>query len=166
MTCPHCRESSRCKGFRTRGLVCLFGPMNYSRHYYVCASCHQGTSPLDGVSYLRLLTSGGQGKLDRDTLYWHFPGYLGAGPGAWRTTPAGAVRVGDWKLLEFFETGKIELYNLRNDPSEKNDLATANPGRAAELHAKLVAWRKEVKAPMPLPWTPDPTAKAKQANPA
>jgi arylsulfatase A-like enzyme len=122
-------------------------------------------APLDGVSYLRLLTSGGQGKLDRDALYWHFPGYLGAGPGAWRTTPAGAVRVGDWKLLEFFETGKIELYNLRDDPSEKNDLATANPGRAAELHATLVAWRKDVKAPMPLPWKPDPTAKAKRANP-
>ena len=117
------------------------------------------------MSYLRLLTSGGQGKLDRDALYWHFPGYLGAGPGAWRTTPAGAVRVGDWKLLEFFETGKIELYNLRDDPGEKNDLATANPGRAAELHAKLVAWRKDVKAPMPLPWKPDPTAKAKRANP-
>ena len=87
------------------------------------------TSLLDGVSYLRLLTSGGQGKLDRDALYWHFPGYLGAGPGSWRTTPAGAIRAGDWKLLEFFETGKRELYNLRDDPGEKHDLAAAIPGR-------------------------------------
>ena len=44
--------------------------------------------PLDGVSYVRLLTSGGGEKLDRDAVFWHFPGYLGAGPGAWRTTPA------------------------------------------------------------------------------
>src|SRR5262249_36763564 len=56
--------------------------------------------PLDGVSYVRLLTGGGQGALDRDAVYWHFPGYLGAGPGQWRTTPAGAVRRGDWKLIE------------------------------------------------------------------
>jgi arylsulfatase A-like enzyme len=109
------------------------------------------TSSLDGVSYLRLLTSGGHGKLDRDALYWHFPGYLGAGPGAWRTTPAGAIRHGDWKLLEFFETGKLELYNLREDPGEKHDLAAALPARAAELQAKLAAWRKLVKAPMPVP---------------
>jgi hypothetical protein len=53
MTCPHCRESSRCKGFRQRGLLCLFGPVKYSRHYYLCGSCHRGTSPLDEVLGLR-----------------------------------------------------------------------------------------------------------------
>jgi arylsulfatase A-like enzyme len=122
-------------------------------------------SPLDGVSYLPLLTSGGQGKLDRDALFWHFPGYLGAGPGAWRTTPAGAIRVGDWKLIEFFETGKRELYNLRDDPGEKHDLAAAIPNRAAELYAKLVAWRKLVNAPMPIPFKPDAAAAKPEAKP-
>ena len=63
-------------------------------------------------------------------LYWHFPGYLGAGKDGWRTTPAGAIRAGDWKLIEFFETGKIELYNLAEDIGEKNDLAKKMPDRA------------------------------------
>jgi arylsulfatase A-like enzyme len=105
--------------------------------------------PLDGVSYLKVLTSGGKEKLNRDAMYWHFPGYLGAGEGAWRTTPAGAIRSGDWKLLEFFEDGRLELYNLRDDLSEKNNLAAKMPDKASELHARLVAWRQELKAPMP-----------------
>jgi arylsulfatase A-like enzyme len=116
-------------------------------------------SPLDGVSYLRLLTQGGQGTLERDALYWHFPGYLGGGPGAWRTTPAGAIRAGDWKLIEFFETGKRELYNLKDDPSEMHDQAATNPAKAAELYTKLITWRKQIKAPLPTPHKPDPTAK-------
>jgi arylsulfatase A-like enzyme len=105
--------------------------------------------PLDGSSYVSLLTSGGQGSLDRDALFWHFPGYLGAGPGAWRTTPAGSIRSGDWKLIEFFETGKRELYNLRDDPGEKTDLAARMPDRASALYARLLQWRKAVNAPMP-----------------
>jgi arylsulfatase A-like enzyme len=104
--------------------------------------------PLDGVSLVECLTGGGAKAPARD-LFWHFPGYLGAGPGSWRTTPAGAVRSGDWKLLEFFEDGRRELYNLRDDPSQKADLARAQPDRAAALHARLVAWRKRVNAPMP-----------------
>ena len=115
---------------------------------------------LDGVSYLGLLTGGGKGTLDREALYWHFPGYLGAGPGRWRTTPAGAIRAGDWKLVEFFETGKVELYHLSEDPGEKSDLASAEPARTKELHDKLVAWRQRVHAPLPGPHTPDPSATA------
>ncbi|OWK38741.1 hypothetical protein FRUB_07861 [Fimbriiglobus ruber] len=53
MTCPHCRESARCKGFKSRQLVSLFGPLEYSRHYYLCRHCHHGISPLDGVLGLR-----------------------------------------------------------------------------------------------------------------
>jgi arylsulfatase A-like enzyme len=122
---------------------------------------------LDGVSYLGLLTGDSQARLDRDAIYWHFPGYLGAGPGSWRTTPAGSIRAGDWKLLEFFETGKRELYNLRDDPGEKNDLAGTMPDRVQAMHARLIAWRQAVKAPMPTPNRPDaqgvsvPKAKAK-----
>jgi arylsulfatase A-like enzyme len=105
--------------------------------------------PLDGVSYLSLLRGDGKNKLDRDAIYWHFPGYLGAGQGSWRTTPAGAVQAGDWKLIEFFEDGRLELYNLKDDIGEKNDLTKANPERVKELHDKLKAWRVSIKAPMP-----------------
>jgi len=107
--------------------------------------------PLDGVSYSRLLTGGGAGTLDREAIYWHFPGYLGAGRGSWRTTPAGAIRAGDWKLLEFFEDGRLELYNLRDDMGEAADLSGEMPDRVADLHARLRAWRQAIHAPMPTP---------------
>lgn len=119
--------------------------------------------PLDGVSYLNLLTNSGKGTLNRDAIFWHFPDYLGAGENAWRTTPVGAIRSGDWKLMEFFEDGRLELYNLRDDLSEKNNLVAKMPDKAKELHAKLVAWRKELKAPMPTKNADQrPPAKAEQ----
>jgi arylsulfatase A-like enzyme len=105
--------------------------------------------PLDGTSYLSLLRNGGQAVPARPPLYWHFPGYLGAGGNTWRTTPAGAIRAGDWKLQEFFETGRLELFNLKDDLGEKRNLAEAQPEKAKELHAALLAWRKAVNAPMP-----------------
>lgn len=107
--------------------------------------------PLDGTSYLDLLTGGEKAKQARGPLYWHFPGYLGAGKDDWRTKPVGVIRDGDWKLMEFFEDGHIELYNLREDVGEAHDLASAIPERAKPLHARLVAWRKQVGAPMPTP---------------
>lgn len=105
--------------------------------------------PLDGVSITRLLASDGSGKLDRPALYWHFPGYLGSGADVWRTTPAGAIRMGDWKLQEFFEDGRLELYNLKDDLGQKKNLASTMPDKLKELHARLKAWRTEIKAPMP-----------------
>ena len=105
--------------------------------------------PLDGVNLIPLLSGDGKGTLNRHALYWHFPGYLGSGKNIWRTTPAGAIRVGDFKLLEFFEDGRLELYNVREDVGQKHDLAKENPDLARDLHAKLEAWRKEVNAPMP-----------------
>jgi hypothetical protein len=53
MTCPHCGEAARCHGFRRRQLVSLFGPVDYARHYYRCASCHHGSAPLDAIIGLR-----------------------------------------------------------------------------------------------------------------
>lgn len=105
--------------------------------------------PLDGVSYLSLL-KGEKSTLGREAIYWHFPGYLGAGQGTWRTTPAGAIRMGEWKLQEFFETGKVELYNLKDDIGEKKDLAASNPTKRDELAKKLAAWREAIRAPMPV----------------
>jgi hypothetical protein len=59
--------------------------------------------------------------------------------------------------MEFLEDGRLELYNLRDDIGETKNLAKENPDKAKELHARLVAWRAEVKAPMPTPNT-DPKA--------
>ena len=88
-------------------------------------------------------------KLDREAIYFHFPGYLEGGTDGWRTTPVSTIRAGDWKLLEFFEDGRLELYNLKDDLSEKNNLAAKMPEKVKELHQKLIAWRTKINAAMP-----------------
>ena len=103
---------------------------------------------LDGMSYAPLL-KGTKSTLDRDALYWHFPGYLGFAANEWRTTPVGSVRAGDWKLIEFFEDGREELYNLKDDIGESHNLAADNPKMVRELHEKILAWREKVGAKMP-----------------
>jgi hypothetical protein len=60
------------------------------------------------------------------------------------------VRAGDWKLIEFFEDGRVELFNLRNDPAERYDLASRMPDKAAELRGSLETWRKSAGAAMPV----------------
>lgn len=105
--------------------------------------------PLDGVNYLSLLTGSPDASLDRDNLYWHFPGYLGAGADNWRTTPVSVVRSGQWKLLEFLEDGRLELYNLKEDIGERRNLAESMPDKVRELHAQLKSWREEINAPIP-----------------
>lgn len=105
--------------------------------------------PLDGASYARLLTRGT--PPEREALFWHFPGYLGSGVNQWRTTPGGAIRAGDWKLIEYFEDGHLELYNLKIDLSEKHNLAASEPAKREELLGLLRNWRKEVGAKMPTP---------------
>jgi len=104
--------------------------------------------PLDGESLVPLFRDT-SAKLKRDAIYQHFPGYLGAGAGSWRTTPVGTIQVGDWKLMEFFEDHQLELYNLRADIGEKTNLAAQQPEKAKELHAKMLAWREAIHAPMP-----------------
>ena len=95
---------------------------------------------VDGVSLLPLLKQTGSLK-DRG-LYWHYPHYH-------HTAPVGAVRYGDFKLLEYFEDGKLELYNLAKDIGETRDLAKSNPKKTQQLHAMLKAWRKDINAQMP-----------------
>ncbi len=97
----------------------------------------------DGISIAPLLTGAKKG-LERDTLYWHYPHYH-------RTKPYGATRNGNWKLIEYFEDERLELFDLEADPYERNDLAGAKPEKAAELLAKLKKWRKDVDAQMPTP---------------
>ncbi|MDZ4288950.1 MAG: sulfatase [Prosthecobacter sp.] len=101
------------------------------------------TSKLDGVSLLPLLAGG---SIAERPLYWHYPHYGNQG-GA----PGGAVRLGDWKLIEWYEDGRRELYNLREDLEEKNDLAASKPDKVQELAALLAKWRQKVGAVMPAP---------------
>ena len=103
---------------------------------------------LDGESLVKLFRDP-NAKLQRDAIFQHFPGYLGAGAGSWRTTPVSLIQAGDWKLMEFLEDGRLELYNLAIDIGETQNMAKDNPAKAKELHDRLVAWRAEVKAPMP-----------------
>ncbi|MEQ1858487.1 MAG: sulfatase [Chthoniobacteraceae bacterium] len=107
---------------------------------------------LDGMSLVPLFRAPGAG-LKRDAIYQHMPGYLGAGEDTWRTAPVGLIEAGDWKLMEFFEDRRLELYNLREDIGEKTNLAEKMPDKVKELHAKMVAWREAIKAPMPTPNT-------------
>ena len=116
------------------------------------ASAPKPRQVLDGESIVKLFRDP-TAKLQRDAIFQHFPGYLGSGPGLWRTTPVSLIQSGDWKLMEYLEDGHLELYNLRNDIGETKNLAKENPDKAKELLARLVAWRAEVKAPMPTPNT-------------
>ncbi len=99
---------------------------------------------VDGRSMVPLLR-GQDGAKDR-AFYWHYPHYGNQGG-----SPGGAVRVGDYKLIEFYEDGRVELYNLRDDPGERHDLATDRPTKATELRDMLHAWRQHVGALMPAP---------------
>ena len=96
--------------------------------------------PLDGESILPLLRQ--TGTLDRDAIYWHYPHYH-------HSRPAGAIREGDYKLIEFYEDGRLELYDLANDIGEEKNFATEMPQKAAQLQQKLARWRRSVKAKMP-----------------
>ena len=113
----------------------------------------------DGVSLVPLLKGE---KLERGPLFWHYPHYGNQG-GA----PSGAVRDGDWKLIEWYEDNSVELFNLRDDLGEKKNLAVEHPEKAKELLGKLHAWRKDVNALMPTP-NPDfgkePVAKDKKGK--
>jgi arylsulfatase A-like enzyme len=121
--------------------------------------------PLDGLSLVPLLR--GADRLPRDAVFWHFPAYLEASQNTWRTTPAGAVRQGDYKLQEFFEDGRVELYNLRDDIAEKRDLSATMPGRARALRDLLVQWRESLGASVPTQPNPQyaPNATGKPDQP-
>ena len=98
----------------------------------------------DGVSLVPLLR--GVGSPDRDALYWHYPHYGNQGG-----SPGSAVRAGDWKLIQFFEDGRLELYNITDDIGETRDLAAIEPMRVEDLRNRLSAWHREVGALFPSP---------------
>ena len=122
---------------------------------------------LDGVSLMPLLK--GTGTLPERPLFWHFPVYLQDGNAQtqdvlFRTRPGSAVRLGDWKLIETFEDGGVlELYNLKDDLSEKHNLAKQEPAKTEELHGLLKTWRKGLDAPVPTQANPRYDAEAEEA---
>ena len=99
---------------------------------------------VDGESLVPLLKQ--TGGLKRNAIYWHYPHYHPGG-----ATPYGAVREGDFKLIEFYEDGHVELYNLKDDVGEQNDLSAKLPEKTAQLKQRLSAWRQNVGAQMPAP---------------
>jgi arylsulfatase A-like enzyme len=114
----------------------------------------------DGLSIAPLLT--GAGAVAERTLFWHFPHYHGSG-----NRPSGAILDGSLKLLEWFETGGTELYDLARDPGERDDLANRRPADVARLRGMLHRWRAQVDALMPTPdpeWRPEPDAPAAGAG--
>jgi arylsulfatase A-like enzyme len=98
---------------------------------------------VDGKSLVGLLKDP-SATLERDAIFWHYPHYHPGG-----ATPYGAIRAGDWKLVEFYEDMHVELYNLEKDIGEKNDLASSNAAKANELRNRLHQWRAAVDAQMP-----------------
>ena len=109
----------------------------------------------DGVSLAPVLE--GATSLDREALFWHYPHYSNQGG-----FPGGAVRMGPWKLIENYEDGSVQLFNLEEDLSEQQDLAAEHPERVERMRERLHAWYQEVDArflrPLdggPTPWRPD-----------
>jgi arylsulfatase A-like enzyme len=96
----------------------------------------------DGVSLLPLLNNP-QASLNREALFWHYPHYYP------RMTPASAIRAGDWKLIQYYEENRIELFNLKTDPAETKNLAVTQSAKTKSLRKKLDAWRKETDAKAP-----------------
>ena len=84
------------------------------------------------------------GVIEERSLFWHYAHYH-------KTNPYGAIRSGNYKLIEFFEDGKLELYNLKDDLAEESNLADAMPEKAAELLKELEQWRVSVAAQLPAP---------------
>ena len=115
----------------------------------------KGAGPIDGVDLMPLLK--GEENLERDALFWHYPHYSNQGG-----FPGGAIRNGDWKLIERLENGQAQLFNLRNDLGEQEDLIEKYPLRSRQMQSALHAWYRKVDAKHlqpkdsagPAPWRP------------
>ena len=98
---------------------------------------------VDGRSLVPFLDTEPKEQAERE-LYWHYPHYHGSG---W--APGGAIRKGDWKLIEFWEYDDVELYDLSKDIGEQNDLSKRHPEKVRELQLALDNWRTSINAVMP-----------------
>lgn len=99
---------------------------------------------IDGRSLVQNLQN--ETGVDRQELYWHYPHYANQGG-----RPGGVVRDGNYKLIEFYENNRRELFDISKDTGESRNLAAEQPAKVEELAAKLAAWRTSVGAKMPRP---------------
>jgi arylsulfatase A-like enzyme len=116
----------------------------------------QYTEHMDGVSLKPILLK--QGAIPERSLFWHYPHYH-------RTTPYGAIRTGKWKLIEFFEDGRLELFDLDSDIAETKNVATEHPEIVKSMLEEMRKWRLSVNAQMPTPnpqWNPNVEKKPKK----
>jgi len=97
----------------------------------------------DGVSFAPLLRGE---EFSRPAMFWHYPHYSNQG-----CTPACAIRQGDWKLIEYFEDGRVELFNVREDVGEEHDLSAHRHHTVDDLRDKLHAWLERSGAQIPQP---------------
>ncbi len=117
----------------------------------ICGFPVNDITNLDGKSFAKNLLENPSNKIDREYLCWHYPHWHGEGEFM------GAIRKGDWKLIEnfnksmYFQPDAFELYNLKDDLSESVNLINVYPEKAAELYQNLVEWRNETDAQMPIP---------------
>ena len=128
----------------------VYAPDLYPTLLRAAGLADQAEAGLDGVDFTSLLKNP-DASLGREALYFHYPHYYPT------TTPVSALRKGDWKLLEYYEDDRLELFNLKHDPGETKDLSTANSVLAKRLRMELDVWRKKVGAQLPEPnpdWKP------------
>ena len=114
---------------------------------------------LDGKNLVPIL-NGSAERLERDRVFWHFPSYIGGGGSS------SAMRKGDWKVIEFFESQKVEVFNLADDPQETRDLFAAEPEKAKELIGEFRQWQEETGAPCPTRANPnyDPSVRPERGR--
>ena len=120
----------------------VYTPDLYSTLLRAAGLFDQSKADLDGTDFTPLLRNP-DASLEREALYFHYPHYYQT------TTPVSAIRKGNWKLLEYLEDGRLELFNLKQDPGEARNLSTDRSALARELRADLDAWRKKVGAQLP-----------------
>lgn len=103
---------------------------------------------IDGKSFVPALK---KESYERGPIYWHFPHYSNHG----YQSPNGAIRDGRYKLIEYFENGTLQLFDLENDIGEQHNLVSTQPEIANRLKSILHQWRKDIDAKMPYPKTSD-----------
>lgn len=126
--------------------VHYFSTIDYLPTFCQVTGIDEMQQHVDGQSFLPLLLNSGNQPDKERTLFWHYPHFSNQ-----MGLPAGAVRKGDYKLVELYETGTLELYNLKNDISETTNLADELPEKTKEMYQNLVNWRNSVNAQMPVP---------------
>lgn len=100
---------------------------------------------IDGKSMVKLLNGNCDHEMSDRDLFWHYPHYGNQGG-----DPSSAIRSGDWKLIHYYEDGRDELYNLKSDQGELNDIAETNVNKVVELRSRLDKWLDETNAKFPV----------------